>query len=171
MKTFSILLATVVVALVWVSCGGSSGSDAIFLQVDRMGVSAVNSALIPSGMKDDFNLGDPSTDPNDFLDTIIATITALRGAVASVPGFPAEDSPGVSAEAVAGIVNPDVINIDLSMPTVFPNGRGLEDDTIDPILGLVLNRGSVLSGGPGISDGVANDSPALSVFPFAAPPQ
>ena len=154
------------------ACGGSSGgSDSDFVKRDRMGMPAINTALIPSGMKDDFNAGDPADDPENFRETMLASIRGLRSAVSAVPGFPAEDSPGLAPEDVVGVVNPDVLTIDLSSPTVWPNGRGLTDEVIDGTLGVVLNRGDVLGGGPGVSDGVGNDSPTIAQFPYAGPPQ
>lgn len=164
--------AALVLSTLVAGCGGSSGGDDDnFVQRDRMGLAAVNTALISSSNKDDFNRGDPSTDSIDYLLEETNRIQALRDAVAAVPGFPPEDSPGVSVETVASVANPDTIRVDLSQPTVFPNGRGFTDEVIDPILGLVLNRGDVLGGGPGVSDGVSNDSPTIAAFPYAGPPQ
>ena len=154
--------------------GGSGGGEADnqqFAQVDRMGQPAVNTALISSGNKDAFNGGDPSTDGELYTEDMLANVRGLRAAVAAVPGFPPEDSPGVSPETVVSVVNPDTLRLDLSQATVFPNGRGFTDEVIDPLLGLVLNRGSVFDGGPGVSDGISNDSPGIATFPFAAAPQ
>ncbi|MCB0322434.1 MAG: DUF4331 family protein [Bdellovibrionales bacterium] len=170
MNRISTLASVFALGVTLAACSGDSdGKD--YVQRDRMGVSAVATGLIAVERRDDFNAGDPTLDRSEFFDEMVARVEALRAAVAAVPGFPPEDSPGVPAETVVGLVNPDVMTIDLSAPTVFPNGRGLTDDTIDPILGLVLNRGNVLGGGPGISDGVSNDSPTIGQFPYAAPPQ
>ena len=154
-------------------CGGSGGGDGdddSVRQRDRMGMPAVNTALVSSDDKDSFNQGDPSTDGDDFKKSQTDIINGLRAAVAAVPGFPAEDSPGVSAETVVTLVNPDVLHIDLSQPSGFPNGRTLTDDTINPILGLVLNRGNVLGGGGGISDGIDTPRPTIATFPYAGAP-
>lgn len=147
----------------------SVNPQALFVQVERMGIPTVNTALIPSSMKDAFNQGAPKDDVANFRSTAENSITSLRAAVNAVPGFPAEDSPGISPAALAAILIPDVVTIDFAQAVQFPNGRRLEDDVIDAALGLVLNRGSVLSGGPGVSDAInSNDALFLSVFPYLA---
>ncbi|MBI3743209.1 MAG: DUF4331 domain-containing protein [Chloroflexi bacterium] len=149
--------------------GDTSSGNAV--QIDRMGIPAINTALIPADKKDAFNRADPANDIRDYRATAQATITALRSAVGSVTGFPAEDKPGVPADTLATVLIPDVVTIDFSKPVQFPNGRRLQDDVIDAALGLVLNRGNVLGGGPGVSDGVnANDVAFLNTFPYLAPP-
>ncbi|MCA9322296.1 MAG: DUF4331 family protein [Planctomycetes bacterium] len=151
-----------------VSCGNGSNS---LPQFDRTAIPGVNTAVIPAASKDAFNVGDPATDAVAFQAIAMNRIDQLRAAVNSVMGFPPEDAPGLSSQAVAGVLVPDVLTIDFSQPTAFPNGRGLPDDVIDAALGLVLNRGNPLGGGGGISDGIANDSAFLAVFPYLAPAQ
>ena len=151
------------------ACSGGGGDS--FSQFDRTAIPAVNTAVIPTESKDAFNFGDPATDEAEFQAIAMNQIAALRAAVAAVPGFPPEDAPGLSAQAVAAVLVPDVLVVDFSQPTAFPNGRGLEDDVVDAALGLVLNRGDVLGGGPGVSDGIANDSVFLPTFPIWAPAQ
>jgi hypothetical protein len=146
----------------------SSGS---YVQIERMAIPAINTALIPSAQKDAFNRADPANDARDYRATAQGTIEALRGAVGSVAGFPAEDSPGVPAATLATVLIPDVVTIDFSKPVQFTNGRRLQDDVIDAAVGLVLNRGNVLGGGPGVGDAIgANDVPFLNTFPYLAPP-
>ena len=135
-----------------------------------MGIPAINTALIPKDSKDAFNAGNPKDDVANFRVIAESTITQLRRAVNAVTGFPGEDSPGVPPATLASVLIPDVVTIDFSNPVVFPNGRRLQDDVIDAALGLVLNRGNVLGGGAGISDGIpANDRPFLGTFPYLAP--
>ena len=155
-------------ALALAGCDGDGGDD--FAQFDRMGIPAVNTAVIPSGSKDAFNAGDPATDA-PFVALAEGRITTLRNAVAAVPGFPPEDSAGPSAATIAGVLIPDAITLDLSQPVGFPNGRALPDDVVDVALGLVLNRGNVLGGGPGVADDIGNDSAFLGTFPYLAEPQ
>ena len=150
-------------------CGSDNNEDNL-AQIDRMGIPAINTALIPSGQKLAFNQGDPSTDVSSYLATVKSSIDGLRTAVGNVSGFPAEDSPGVDSGTLAGIVMPDVLTVNFAVPTHFPNGRALEDDVIDAELGLVLNRGKVLTGGGGVSDAIANDSAFGSSFPYLAAP-
>jgi len=138
-------------------------------RIDRMAIPAVATVLIPSSMKEAYNQGAPATDVQQYRPTVQATIIALRAAVKPVLG--PEDSPGVPADVLATVLSPDIVTIDFSKPVAFPNGRRLTDDVVSAALGLVLNRGNVLGGGPGISDGVpANDSAFLSTFPYEAAP-
>ncbi|HEX2897817.1 MAG TPA: DUF4331 family protein [candidate division Zixibacteria bacterium] len=140
-----------------------------YVQIDRMAIPAINTALIPSNMKDAFNQAIPRNDIADYRPVAEATIVALRNAVNAVQGFPPEDNPGVPAAVLATVLIPDVVTIDFSQPVQFPNGRRLEDDVIDAALGLVLNRGDVLGGGPGVSDAIdSNDKAFLGVFPYLA---
>lgn len=152
------------------SAGDTSTGD--YVQVDRMGIPTINTALIPSDKKDAFNRANPANDERDYRSVAQGTIEALRGAVKTVTGFPAEDSPGIPPATLATVLIPDVVTIDFSKPVQFPNGRRLQDDVIDAALGLVLNRGNPLGGGPGVGDGIsANDEPFLNVFPYLAAPQ
>jgi uncharacterized protein DUF4331 len=155
---------------------GGCGSDETtapvqptFNQVDRMAVPALNTALISSSHKEQFNRANPANDVTAFRAEVITNITALRTAVA--PFLGAEDSPGITPAALADVVIPDVVTINFAQALHFPNGRAPEDDVIDAVLGLVLNRGNPLGGGPGVADGVsANDVAFLGAFPYLAPP-
>lgn len=142
-------------------------------QVDRMAIAVVNTVFIPRtpvDRRDDFNSGDPTTDVANFRALAIARVDEIRAAVNAVPGFPAEDAPGLTSATVIGVVIPDVYTVDFSRPLNFPNGRALTDDVIDVGLGLTLNRGNVGGGGAGVSDGVGNDSTFLTAFPYLGAP-
>ena len=137
-------------------------------RVDRMAIPAINTALIPSAMKNAFNAGSPATDAAAFQATGATTTQGLRDAVDAVlgaqDGGPLGDLP---AATVAGALIPDIVTIDFSQPVAFPNGRQLGDDVIDAALGIVLNRG----GSAGVSDAVdANDRAFSSAFPYLAAP-
>jgi hypothetical protein len=120
------------------------------VQVDRMGRPAINTALIPSGMKDAFNAGTPSTDVAQFSDEFTASITSLSNAA--------------NAAALTPALLPDVLAFDTSNAGGFLNGRRLADDVIDAELNL-------LSAGAVTGDGVnANDRAFLGAFPYLAPP-
>lgn len=169
------MLSLLAVAAVAAAAVGCSKNDKVlvptitYTQVDRMAIPAINTALIPTAMKDAFNRGKPSTDIATFRPTAQATIVALRAAVAD--SLPPEDSPGLSAATVATVLIPDIVTIDFSQPVQFPNGRRLSDDVIDAALSLVLNRGDVLHGGPGVSDAIsANDVAFSGTFPYLATP-
>lgn len=120
-------------------------------QFDRMGRPAINTALIPGAMKDAFNRGVPADDFAAFGLTVQASIEGLNGG----------DS--ATAAAIASVLLPDVLTIDISNAAGFLNGRALADDVIDAELGL-------LSNGAVTTDGVnTNDKAFLTVFPYLAP--
>ena len=138
-------------------------------QIDRMAIPAINTALIPMGMKDAFNQADPANDEADFRPTAQTTIETLRGAVDPVFGSAQDGGPlgDLTAEQVATALIPDVVTIDFSQPVGFPNGRTLSDDVTDAAIGVVLNRG----GAAGISDAIdANDQAFGSSFPYLVAP-
>jgi hypothetical protein len=138
-------------------------------QVDRMAIPAINTALIPAGMKDNFNHGSPATDEAAFRATGQATIDTLRGVVDGLFGTPQDGGPlgNLTSAQVAAALIPDIVTIDFSQPVQFPNGRRLQDDVINAALGVVLNRG----GSAGISDAInANDVSFASAFPYMAAP-
>jgi hypothetical protein len=140
--------------------------------VDRMSIPAVNTALVPSSKKDNFNMqADERRDVPDFMFDIATSITNLRGAVDPLFGGAQTQGGGplgnLTPQQLAGALVPYVVTIDFSKPVSFPNGRQLQEDVIDTVLGLVLNRGGAL----GISDGVnANDKAFMGSFPYLAEP-
>ena len=120
-------------------------------QVDRMGRPAINTVLVPSGRKDEFNLGNPVNDLADFGADFRATITSLSNAD--------------NANALTPILLPDLLTFDPTSSDGFLNGRRLEDDVIDASLSLLTDGGVTF-------DGVdANDVPFRDVFPYLAPAQ
>jgi hypothetical protein len=138
-------------------------------QVDRMGIPAINTALIPAGMKDAFNQGSPATDAANFRPTAQTSIDTLRGVVDGLFGTPQDGGPlgNLTSVQVATALIPDIVTIDFSQPVQFPNGRRLQDDVINAALGVVLNRG----GAAGISDAIdSSDVPLLNAFPYMAAP-
>lgn len=119
-------------------------------QVDRIGRPAINTVLIPSERKDEFNLAEPTQDLELFGDDVRATITAL--------------SDVANADALTPILLPDLLTIDISSADGFLNGRGLADDVIDAELNL-------LTGGAVEGDGVhMNDLAFPGTFPYLAEP-
>ena len=129
-------------------------------QVDRMGRPAINTVFIPNNpfepsgtepsQKNAFNSGKPRHDQRDFRGEVEDTLEIFYGV-----GNPTVD-------ALANFLLPDILTIDTSMATPFPNGRGLADDVIDIELGIVTN-------GLVTSDCVANDSAFSATFPYLAP--
>jgi hypothetical protein len=121
-------------------------------QFDRMGRPAINTALIASARKDDFNLGDPADDPANFAAEVQAAIESLNGGDAG------------HAAAVTSVLLPDILTFDTSNAAGFLNGRQLADDVIDAELTLLTNSSTP------IGDGVdGNDVAFLDVFPYLAP--
>ncbi|APZ94684.1 DUF4331 family protein [Fuerstiella marisgermanici] len=121
-------------------------------QFDRMGRPAINTALIPSARKDEFNASAPVNDFANFGADMQATIEALNGG----------DS--ATAAGLTAILLPDLLTFDVTDASGFLNGRGLADDVIDAELGLLTNNAVT-------GDGVdSNDATFLSVFPYVAAP-
>lgn len=152
-----------------------SSRAAVSTQIDRMGFPVVNTVFIPRtpvDRRDAFNQGDPTTDLARFLALAVQRVTDIRTAVNNLGTFPAEDAPGVTPAQLMGILLPDAFAINFAAPLNFPNGRALADDVIDAGLGLTLNRGNVLGGGPGVSDAIpatANNT-FLMAFPYLGTP-
>lgn len=122
-----------------------------FVQIDRTGLPVINTVLIPSALKDAFNRGVPEDDRSQFRQTAINTLTAVNGNAAY-------------SAAVADVLLPDVLTLNMTNTAGFLNGRRPEDDVIDIVL-------SVASNGAVTTDGVgANDVSFLTDFPFFAPP-
>lgn len=128
-------------------------------QVDRMGRPAINTVFIPNNVfepsgsepsqKNAFNAGKPRHDQRDFRGEVVDTLEIFYGSGSS------------TAQALADFLLPDVLTINTSSASGFPNGRGLADDVIDIELGLVTN-------GAVTSDCVANDSAFSGSFPYLA---
>lgn len=118
-------------------------------QIDRMGRPAINTVFIPADQKDSFNSNNPDRDAAIFTDEVKAALNSLAS--------PATD-------ALAGILLPDILTVDLNASTKYLNGRGLPDDVIDISL-------QAITGSTTIGDGVnANDNAFLAAFPYLAAP-
>jgi hypothetical protein len=121
------------------------------VQVDRFGRPAINTVFNHTDAdKNAFNAGQPVDDQANFRSNVVDTLLSLGNSPAT-------------ANALADFLLPDVMTVDLSQPTVFPNGRGLADDVIDTELGLI-------SGGAVPTDCVPNDSTFQSTFPYFGSP-
>ncbi len=129
--------------------------------IDRVGRPAIATVLIPDGSEDDFNKTKPKKDLAKWGSDVKATLLALSG----LDGTPYSDA---EAQGITEFLLPDVLTIDTSMPTGFPNGRGLADDVIDAELGIVT--GGFFGGSPVLtSDCVPeNDKPFRTSFPYLA---
>jgi len=131
--------------------------------VDRMGVPAVNVALIPFARKDEYNSGTPEEDANGrFAGDIVATLRALG-----------TNDTNIGILAGIAVLNGDYLRLNLNTANTgsgggnnsgagFPNGRRLGDDTVDTLLFFILNQRP-------LPDNVnANDVPLQDAFPFFA---
>lgn len=148
---------------------GSVRSVGSFRSVDRMGIPAVNTALIPFAKKNAYNAATSADDAKGkFANDILATLTALG----TQPAYQ-------DILASVAVVNGDLLRLNLNIPNggsgnglpvlsdpgSFPNGRRVHDDVIDITLTLIAN-------GSSLGDNVnANDVPFRTTFPFLAPSQ
>ncbi len=161
--------------------GGSnlSMTPASYGRIDRMGMPAVATALISS--KDAYNAANPTDDAaGAFVSEIVAQLTTLHTALDD-DLIAAGLTPATVDEAVAQgapLVVPDVITIDTTAPSGFPNGRRLTDTVIDVTLAVLLIdiNGLGDSNGPhspttlvGVNP-TANDLPFSAAFPYLAEP-
>ena len=125
-----------------------------FVQVDRMGLPLISTALVTSARKDQFNRSGPAGDVTFKADAVARNLT-----------FNGNNLP--HAQAVANTLFPDVLTLDMTSNAGFVtgplNGRRWDDDVIDIELAILTN-------GLVTTDNVpANDVPFLSDFPFFAP--
>ncbi|HHO50141.1 MAG TPA: DUF4331 domain-containing protein [Deltaproteobacteria bacterium] len=160
----------------------ATDDPSVYARVDRMGMPAVATAVITSD--DAYNGADPVDDAaGTFVGEIIANVDFLHSALdddltglglSPCGGSPTEPSVGQCIDQAAPFVVPDVITLDLSQPSGFPNGRALPDPVIDVTLALILldlNTHAVdfLAGLP--LNPPMNDVPFPTGFPYLAPAQ
>lgn len=145
---------------------GTFSTTGGFFTIDRMGVPAVNVALIPFARKDEYNFANTVDDANGrFAGDIVATLKALGTNDANI---------GILAQVA--VLNGDFLRLNLATSNNgagggnnagagFPNGRRLQDDVIDTLLFFIANQNP-------LGDSVdANDLAFRDSFPFLAPPQ
>ena len=129
-----------------------------YFQIDRTGVPAVATVLIPGSQRDAFNYA-PIRRDSDFFAGIDFTASIVNTLMNTF------NTPGENIEILASIAVPDTLKYNPREPDGFPNGRRPQDDVVDTLLSLVLDN-------PAASDGVdANDRPFLTTFPYLAEPQ
>ncbi len=188
-----------------------------YTRVDRMGFPAVLTGLIASENEDAYNAANPTNDvAGDFLADIAATLDYLHAGTGGSDGNGLNDELVTAAgilEADVSLCNhpgtadpndtcvsqggpfvfPDVITVNTSADTGFPNGRGLAAPVVDIILAVLLldvhendpgtgaftgfNVGALLlfadldpatEGNQGLSQS-DNDLPFNEDFPYLAP--
>lgn len=130
-------------------------------QVERMGRPAILTVFIPpnpfepgstavGNLEDQFNRTLPHRDQARWRGEVVNTLLALGNSQAR-------------ADALADVLLPDILTVDLSKSTGFLNGRNLADDVIDAELRLLLNNSAA-------SDCIPNDSTFIGGFPYLGVP-
>jgi hypothetical protein len=145
---------------------GQYKTAGLFRNVDRVGVPAVNVALVPFARKNEYNAATTVDDAKGkFGGDIVGTLRALG-----------TTQPNIDILANVAVTHGDLLRLNTHVPNSgdqggtnpeagFPNGRRLTDDVIDTILFFVANQTP-------IGDNVnANDVPLQNSFPFLAPAQ
>lgn len=132
--------------------------------VDRMGIPAIATVLIPDGLEDAYNATHPREDRRFWRSDIQDSLLALSG----LDGTPYSAE---QARAIADVLSPDVVPFDPASDAGFEalNGRQLHDDVIDAELNIVtggfFGDSAVLT-----SDCVdTNDVAFRTTFPYLAP--
>ncbi|MGQ0826678.1 MAG: DUF4331 family protein [Actinomycetota bacterium] len=126
-------------------------TDSRWQTIDRMGRPAINTVFNTTDAdKDAFNAGEPANDQANFRANVVGTLLALGNDQAT-------------ADGLADFLLPDILTIDVSQPSAFPNGRAPSDDVIDTELGLI-------TGGAVPSDCVGNDNEFRKQFPYLGRP-
>lgn len=130
-------------------------------QIERMGRPAILTVFIPpnpfeagstavGNLEDQFNRTTPNRDQARWRGEVVNSLMLLGNTTAE-------------ANALADILLPDILTVDLSKATGFLNGRNLADDVIDAELALIT-KGAITT------DCVNNDSTFLPGFPYLGVP-
>jgi len=121
-----------------------------FVQIDRMGLPTINTALVKAERKNEFNRSEPKDDRRKFRADALATLISLNN-----------DS--MYSNQIVDVLLPDVLTLDMTKTDGFLNGRRPQDDIIDAVLNVV-SKGAVKT------DAVqSNDSVFSTEFPFMGP--
>lgn len=112
---------------------------------------------------------------DDILDSVNQPPPPLSQAtVQSVTPCLDQVVPGTGGRTLVDLIVPDTITVDLDAPSVFPNGRRLQDPVIDFTLAMALLDMDVHSPQTFINIPInppTNDRPFRTEFPFLALPQ
>lgn len=148
-----------------------------YQRVDRKGMPVVNTAVITS--KNAYNAGNPSTDggapfASEIGSNIAAYHTALDAELIALGLDPADNAQSLTQ--AGPLVIPDVLRVDPTLASGFPNGRRLQDQAPDVILAVVLldlRNTAVQSATTFASlplNPATNDKAFLTTFPYLAAP-
>ena len=146
------------------------------VQLDRMGMPAVATAVISPELKDLYNAGTPTEDvASAFVEDIVKNVTALHAALDDdLAGLLL--TPCAAMDCVtraAGLIVPDTLQINPGMPAGFPNGRNLADPVVDITLAVILldpNKHPVDLFAKLPLNPAKNDREFLPDFPYVATP-
>jgi Domain of unknown function (DUF4331) len=174
--------------------GGTIRNRGDLVEVSRLGQPLVNEVVVPLGAKDRFNASRPRDDAQfigPVLDPELGRLIPQLYPGVDVPteveveGVDLggrEDIATIFLTGIAGINQPanvrpsEMLRINTTMDSGFPNGRTLADDVVDAELRALAGASPL---GPNantaphnqLGDGVdANDRPFLNRFPYVASP-
>ncbi|XXF81331.1 DUF4331 domain-containing protein [Myxococcaceae bacterium GXIMD 01537] len=172
---------------------GSVDGHGPWVQVSRLGNPLINEVIVPLKFKDFFNASLPQNDLSN--PTLVAIVTnpelpqllQAKGFIPLAPPPPRTDLVTLFTKNTEGKETGEMLHIDTSKATGFPNGRLLTDDVTDVALqaaggafyttfpdggpATLPDGGTIAAAAAGLSDGVAaNDKPFLPQFPYLAPP-
>lgn len=132
-----------------------------YTQIDRMGIPAVNVALIPFDRKNEYNRALPISDASgQFAGDIVGILRRLG-----------TNDTNIGILASVAVARGDILRLNLGTPNTgpgsgtnagagFPNGRRLADDVVDTLLFFIANQNP-------LSDNAnSNDVPFRNQFPF-----
>jgi hypothetical protein len=147
-----------------------------YMQIDRVGFPLVTTLMVSSSSVADYNAAPTSENINAWVTEINSTFFDLHpelDAEIQSNGLTPSDFQ-VYSEQLTPLVVPDTLKLDPTAPDGFPNGRRLEEPTLDLVLALLLLDLSVdpidalanLPLGPG-----ANDVALPGTWPHVAGPQ
>lgn len=148
-----------------------------FIVIDRMGIPAINTVLVPYEKKDAYNRSTTSLDPPGssnplgslFVDDIVQSLQDLQ-----------TGTEAINLLAALAVNRGDYLRLDTSIlnrgrfggnndGAGFPNGRRLRDDVIDTIVTIINNFEPVRPNGK-VDRVNSNDKRLRNTFPFLASP-
>jgi hypothetical protein len=173
--------------------GANGRANGRWQQVGRLGMPLVNEVVVPVGAKDLFNSSEPVKDGqfaagvlNPELGKLIPVLyPGVKVPTAVDAGLKLggrEDIATIFLTGIPGVNKPknvtpsEMLRINTSTKSGFPNGRMLADDVVDASLQVVAGATDFsptfkVAPNNALGDGVnANDKPFTSSFPYVAAP-
>jgi len=123
-----------------------------YVRVDRVGMPALATAVVPQERRDAYNAANPSDDQlgvflTDIAGVLVGLLVALEDDLAALTydgcadygELPTEDAFRAECVAQAGaLIFPDTLKINTAEDAGFPNGRALADPVVDITLAVAL---------------------------------